>query len=270
PITPTDIYLEFGKLCYYTFKKDYEIPQAYYIVAPKGVGPSLQDLIDVPTDINTKLIAKWDDYCKDHITKKVEVALTDELRDYIEKFNFSIVKAKQPHELIGEHGTTTYHASRFGGGLLKYRQTIPKAVEEIDKRELEYTEQLLEVYSQELSKPIATKDELEKEDADFFEHFNHQRDCFYSAESLEKFSRENFPDANPLPFDEVKEDTYGIVENALFLNRKEGGLKRLTYSIQEVLRSSFNSSPLKDEIKEIDKKGICHYLANEKRVKWVK
>lgn len=38
--------VEFGKLCYYTFIGEYNIPQKYYIVASNGIGKSLRSLIE--------------------------------------------------------------------------------------------------------------------------------------------------------------------------------------------------------------------------------
>ena len=49
--------VEFGKLCYYTFKGEY-VPQKYYIVASNGIGKSLRSLIENPSEINTKLIGR--------------------------------------------------------------------------------------------------------------------------------------------------------------------------------------------------------------------
>ncbi len=61
-------------------KGDYTVPQGYYIVSPLGVGNALQDLIDDPTAMKTKLIEKWDDWCRDKITKKEEGAAPMEPR----------------------------------------------------------------------------------------------------------------------------------------------------------------------------------------------
>ena len=48
PLAPSDYYLEFGKLCYYTYKKEIKVPQNYYIVASNDVGRALLDLIEKP------------------------------------------------------------------------------------------------------------------------------------------------------------------------------------------------------------------------------
>lgn len=61
---PTNYYLELGKLCYYTYKKEIPVPKKYFIIASNDVGTSLQDLIDNPSTLITKLIENWDTYCK--------------------------------------------------------------------------------------------------------------------------------------------------------------------------------------------------------------
>lgn len=45
PLSPTDIYLELGKLCYYTFIGEYTVPENYYFIAPQGVGTTLAKLL---------------------------------------------------------------------------------------------------------------------------------------------------------------------------------------------------------------------------------
>ena len=57
-LAPNQFLVELGKLCFYTHRKDYTIPGQYFIVAPKGVGNTLQDLIDEPLKLRERLIEK--------------------------------------------------------------------------------------------------------------------------------------------------------------------------------------------------------------------
>lgn len=57
-VTPTTLYVELGKLCHYTYIKEYPVPKNYLIVAPKGCGLDVLDLIDNPQSVNQKLIDK--------------------------------------------------------------------------------------------------------------------------------------------------------------------------------------------------------------------
>jgi hypothetical protein len=267
-IQPSDIWIEFGKLCHYTFIGDYKIPKSYFIVSTEGIGPTLSDILAEPKGINTLLAKAWATYCETKISKQ-PVLLEGAFKKYVDEFDFSIVHEKKTLSLIEEHSKTVYHASRFGGGLTKYRKAIPTAPAELQPREMDYIQQLFEVYSEKTGKAINSLEAI-KLSSGFTDHFNEQRNSFFCAESLEIFSRENFPDSDPLPFSELKNDAYSLVSNLLFLLEKEDSFHRLVASVQEVLRNSFVNNPLSVsyEIGPLDKTGLCHHLANEKRLRW--
>ena len=178
PITPTIMYVELGKLCLYTFNKDYPTPKTYYVVSPKGCGGALSDLIDNPIELRKKLIDNWSIYCESKITSTGKVELKGAFRKHVEQFDFSIVKVMQPLTLISQYKETSHYPTRFGGGLVKYRSVLPKADENIDVRELVYTEQLLKVYSEKEATKISTVSELKTKSVDLEEHFNEQRNSF--------------------------------------------------------------------------------------------
>jgi hypothetical protein len=272
PISPVDIYVELGKLCYYTFARHFRVPDSYTIVSSQGLGPKLFDMTKNPTQLRAALVDHWEGYCESKITGKERVRLDGEFKEYVEQFDFSIVKELTPSDLIDQHSKTAYHAIRFGGGLKKYRQYIPEAPSAVQSKELNYITQLLEVYSEKTGREMTIVDLEFLKTMDLIDHYNEQRNSFYCAESLEIFSRENFPDSEPLPFIELKNESYSIISNMLLIMEKDPAFARLVSSVQEVLRSSFSSNPLSlnQELKALDKKGICHYLANENKVKWRK
>ncbi|WP_313411298.1 ABC-three component system protein [Sphingobacterium multivorum] len=159
---------------------------------------------------------------------------------------------------------------RFGGGLKKFREIIPEATVEIQPKELVYTSQLFAVYSENIASSISSITELEAASVDLHNHFKEQRKSFYCAETLETFSRENFPEADPLPFEELKDEAYNIATTNLLCAMDKSGLERLLSVTKGVKQQSFASNPLFQEIKVQDKEGICHHLANEGKVQWVK
>ncbi|MDX1761082.1 MAG: ABC-three component system protein [Christiangramia sp.] len=269
-ISPSDIYLELGKLCYYTFNNNrYRIPKTYYIVSSKGIGPSLLLLLENPKEINEKLIEKWDDKCQDKITKKESVILQGNFLEYVKNFDFSIVTDKPPLQLIEEYRQTPYYPSRFGGGLINARQPAPVVESGVQDKELIYTEQLFKVYTEKTSEIIKEEGDVPKAGDKIVNHFKEQRESFFCAESLEKFSRDNFTDVDILPFDELKADAFDIISTNLNINEDESGWKRLETSVQELNRESFQSNALHYEIRMADKRGLGHYLANEGKVKWI-
>lgn len=267
-IAPTTLYSELAKLCYYTLEKQYAIPENYYIVAPKGCGSTVLDMIDNPETINQKLIDNWESYCSKKITGTAEIVLDERMLNYVKSFNFAIVKDIAPHELIDQHKMTEYYVLRFGGGIKKYRELIPAPDNTIQPREQNYTKLLFEVYEQELSVKIGSVEDLKNQDK-YFSHFNSQRNSFYSAESLEKFSRDNFPESAPAPFEELLDDAFSVADTTLELNVAESGYRRILLVSQEIKRQTFASNPLSLEIKPLDKDGLCNHLANENRINWI-
>lgn len=268
-LSPAQFWVELGKLCFYTFKGFYPIPNNYYIVTSRGIGPKLLDYIDKPKVFNQLLIDNWKDKCQKGI-KLGEVPLSEKLKKHIQDFDFSIVQDKPPLELINEHKMTTHYPQRFGGGLVKYRSEIPKPSKKVTLRELNYTELLFDAYSSKLNKPISKKEDIEALDKDLLEHFKDERSSFYCTESLERFSRDNFSDLTESPFSEMKEDSLVAIKTKLRLSTFIEPFDRLEDAKLLMLSQGFSSNPLHKEIRNLDKLGMCHYLANENKIKWRK
>ncbi|MCL0196150.1 hypothetical protein M2T54_29220, partial [Klebsiella pneumoniae] len=43
-IRPSDVWVEFGKIIWYSYKGEYTVPRRYYFVSPRGAGTSLSRL----------------------------------------------------------------------------------------------------------------------------------------------------------------------------------------------------------------------------------
>jgi hypothetical protein len=267
PLTPINIYIELGKLCYYTFIKDYTIPKKYYFVSPCGVGQTLFDYLNEPAVLKKQLIVNWDKYCKNYITKKKEISLVQRFKEYVDEFDFSIFSAVEPLEFLEQFRQTRYYAIRFGGGLTKMRPKDEIPPEEIGVSELVYTEQILNAYSDHKKEKINDIEDLETY-PEFKNHFQRQREYFYCADSLYQFSRDALPIESNC-FDDLKNEIYeGIIE--IIEANHSDGLEKLNQTIHESVKISLTSSPLQSNIYAKDKKGICHHLVNESRIKWVK
>lgn len=264
-LTPGDFLVELGKLCYYTQRGDYTIPQHYYIVTPLGVGNSLQDLIDDPAAMKQKLIEKWDDWCRDEITKKEKVLLEGKLADWVNNFDFSIVHTVSPQTLIEQHRETKYHLAVFGSGF-KPRPAVPLPPSQITDAELVYVQRAFEAFSDHLKTPVASESDFDSHDY-LKSAFSHARECFYSAESLKEFSRDNLPD----------DKAYTNLCNQMLqgirptLNRRHNdGYEKLVDTTEKAVAVSITSNILTSEMEPSDRVGICHQLANDGVVRWVK
>lgn len=266
PITPKIAILEIGKLLYYTYKGEFNVPKNYYFVAPKGAGPQLVKLIDNPQKFKEKLIEDWDKTCKKEITSKVDILLEGDFKNYVEDFDFSIIKDVDPQELIDQHAQTRYHFYRFGG-IIPSRPDSFIPPENIDFTEQIYIERLFEAYSDYYKKPINRIEDLngfEKE----FSHFNRQRKCFYEAESLKLFERDILPEG-VYGFEELINEVYEGIIDEVDSDHNDGYVK--IKEVSKIARSlPVRTYPLESKVKGNDLQGICHHLVNDNKFKWVK
>jgi hypothetical protein len=266
PLAPSDIWKELGKLCYYTFDGSYKLPRKYFFVAPHGVGPKLSDYLQKPSELKTELIKEWDSKCKIGISDKVEVQLSAELLAHINSIDFSILKFLDPQEFIEQHQQTNYYAARFGGGLKKRIKPVVDVMSETEML-LRYVEQLFEAYSDHLKTNVQTISELNTH-TELFDHFNRQRECFYWAEALNEFSRDSLPTGNTCFADLKEEIFHGVID----ISNKEhsSGYENVKKTTATAVALNIQSNALLSVSKTQDKIGICHHLANENKLKWVK
>lgn len=265
-LMPSQFYKEFGKLCYYTYKNEIQVPQKYYIIASNDLGPSLSDLIVNTSKLKNELLANWDNYCRNNISN-VEIILESKLKEYIDNFDLSIVEHIPIAQVIDEHLKTEYGKLRFGG----IRINVPNITQpdNIEESELPYVNALLEVYSEDSNLSLQSTDDLKKHN-DYYTHFQRQRHDYYSIETIRRFVRDTFTDDND--FLCLKDEVYnGIID--VYEENFENGYRRL----KEVLKqaSQINTSKvLLDSYLHLigpsEKKGTCHLLVNDDKLRWKK
>lgn len=266
-LAPTNYYLELGKLCYYTYKKEIPIPKNYYIIASNDVGRALQDMIDAPADLLSNLVENWEKYCKTKITKTVEIELDESLLRYIKSFDFSIIKTYPIAKIIDEYLDTIYGNLRFGGRRINLPEPIvPEA--SIEPEELTYIGALLEVYAEEIKIDIDTIEALKAYNT-YFQHLNRQRKDYYSAETIRRFVRDTLTDSQQ--FEVLKEEIYnGIID--IHEKKYDSGYQRLVADLQQASVTNTSKCMLDSKLHCIgnsERKGTCHMLVNDKRIRWV-
>lgn len=264
PLRPSDIWLELGKLIYYTRRGDYTYPRQYYFVAPQGAGTKLSNLLKKPEELRARLAAKWDDYCRTEITTTDIVEFDDGLRAYVDRLDFSIFSAVPPLRLIDEHAKTRWHVARFGGGLPQ-RPTPPTPPAEPTEQEANYVRELLDAYGDYLKREIAAPSELAREE-ELREHFGDSRLEFYSAESLRTFSRDTLP---PGEFQRLQEEVHDGIRDEVRGDHSDG-YRRVRAVVKLARMLQLSDHPLVHRIAVRDRGGICHQLANDRKVRWVK
>jgi hypothetical protein len=265
PLTPSNYWVEFGKLCYYTYNKSYNIPRKYYIVASNGIGQSLRDLIDNPHLINDGLIKNWNKNCKDGITKKESIKLEGDFLSYVKKFDFGIVDEISPINLIEQHGQTIWHKFRFGGGIKKREKPqIPQIISPKEEN-MNYVMELIQVYNQKSNGEISSVSELKDNDR-LFNHFIRQREDFYFAQALKRFSRDEYIDTEP--YDNIKNEIFkGIID---YCEEEHDDYFKKVNDTLRIARTIILESMEFGIVQPSEKSGICHDMVNEKEMSWVK
>ena len=264
PLRPSDIWVELGKIIYYSYIGEYIPPRKHYFVASQGVGTTLEKLLNKPTELRTKLIENWDEHCKSKITITKNIELNDSLLSYVNTFDFTVFSSKSHIELIEAHSHTGFHAVRFGGGLPERPnpESPPIAPQVSESR---YIRQLLDAYGDylETSLPdlstLTSYSTLERD-------FRRQRERFYHAEALRNFARDTVPEGT---FSELQDEVYhGVID--VTDTDYPNGYKRMKSTVTQASTVALTANPLASVTKSQDRQGICHQLANEDRLKWVR
>ena len=263
-LTPSEMWLEFGKLCYYTFHNHFTIPQNYFIVSPNGPGTKLQDMIDNSESLRKGLLSNWKKHCENKITNTINVPLDKKLEAYIQSFDFSIVSALLPHELVEQHSQTKYHSYVFGTKL-KPRPDSPKPPTNITAKETKYVEQIFKAFADHLKCEV--KERTSFADKKNLTHaFDHARESFYSAESLKEFARDNLPDEGY--FTDLLTQFLDGLQITLYQTHKDG-YERMMATSKHASQLQIDANILRDTLRPNDRVGICHHLANEDKLRWV-
>lgn len=263
PLTPSDAVLELAKLCYYTFTNEFTVPRRYYFVAPQGVGTKLGKLIDKPEKLREELIKAWPTKCETKITTH-PIKLEGQLLAHVRSFDFSIIQRISTGKIIEQHRSTPYHVIRFGGGLpTRPNPDAPPAA--IAPQEARYVTQLVEAYSEHVGRPLTSVDEL-NDRADLADHFKRCREHFYCAESLKNFSRELLPGNE---FATLQDDIYdGVIDTCI--GHHDDGYARVKETVRTANNLQLTSHTLISCTRPRDLSGICHQLANDNRLVWVR
>ena len=261
PLAPSDIWLELGKLCYYTFIGDYGVPRAYRFVAPRGVGTKLLNLIKKPENLREGLIANWAAKCAAQITTTKIVSLEGKLLEHVNAFDFTRIGHLPTPRLIEQHRKTPYFAVRFGLGL-PARPASPVPPATIDAGETRYVAQLLEAYSDNQGAAYASLASLSNPHK---RHLQRARESFYCAEALRSFSRDTLPDR---AFENLQGQILdGVIDTAEATH--PCGLTRVNATTAHATNLNLTSSALLGRVDPNDRKGVVHQLANDNRLTWV-
>lgn len=262
-LTPSNIYVEIGKLLYYTYNQEYVVPKNYYIVSSKGCGAALTKLIENSDKFKCAIIQNWNSNCKRAITKEKNIELNNEFKRFIKNFDFSIIHEITPLNFLEEFEKTKYYSSWFGLRKFK-RKTPPEPSNIIESNELKYVNKLYRAYGSINNSQVTNFKQLSNK---YQEHFNIQRRCFYSAEGLKEFSRDSLPTDET--FNDLQNQIMAPVKSQILCNTYKNGLECLTSAISVATTLNIGNNSLSEFLKTNDRIGILHQVANEdESVEW--
>ena len=264
PLMPIDVYVEFGKIIYYSYLAEYSIPRNYYLVSPKGYGTKLTTLLEKPVELKRNLIASWNNNCKDKISNTTKIELKGEFLKYVDNFDFKIFKRTLVKDIITEHKKHSNHLIRFGGNLperLRFNKAdMPDSLQQNENR---YVSQLLSAYESASGKRYEFTNDLDN-NRNYKKHFIKARISFHHAEQLRNFYRDALPVHVFEDFqDEICTGVINVAENDF-----DNGFARVRAVEQEANKINISSNPFKDVCLVHDKIGICHQLSNDGKLTW--
>ncbi len=264
PLYPSDAWVEIAKIIYYSSLAEFSSPRKYYFVASRGIGTALEKLLAQPEKLKAELKSHWKQYCENSITDGSKIRLEDDLEMYFDGFDFAIFSSKSIAEMIEGHSQTPFHAVRFGGGL-PTRPVTTSPPSSILPSESRYIYHLFRVYSEQLGAEVLEASALDGS-PDLRRDFLRHRERFYHAESLRNFARDTVPDGT---FQDLQEEVYqGVID--VCESAHVDGLARLRATVSQAARLSVSQNGLASVVKVQDKQGMCHQLANEDRLAWVR
>lgn len=148
-------------------------------------------------------------------------------------------------------------------------QLVPQS--ELEQHELPYIDALCEVYAEKISQEV-TPDLISTLPPLYRRHFAEQRKAYYGAESVHRSVREVFADGE-MQFNTLKEDAFEGIEPTYFDDSYASGYDRLRAVLEKITSTTLTKSALVNIvglIGNLEKKGICHMLVNDERIRsWV-
>jgi hypothetical protein len=249
-LLPSDAFPEILKVLIGVDGGHYVLPDRYAFLAPRGCGSTLNRMLSKPTDLRDWFLR--------------ELAKPDGPASKLDKVDFAVFQSVEIDDALETHRATPYHSSRFGTALPARPARVGPAPE-IAAHESRYVAQLFEVYY-EMEPTMTFTAENMSAHSKFGSHFQRQRESFYSAEALRLYARDSVPLGT---YEALQSDVHsGVVEVAEASH--QSGMDRLTTVLATSGQIDLSAHALISVSSIDDRKGICHQLANEDRLTWVK
>jgi hypothetical protein len=228
----------------------------------------LGELLEKPDQVLAALKESWADTKKKPLLKMAGTAVTldGDFADFVDSFDFSIIKPKPILEVINELRQTHRYAQRFGGGLTE-PPPKPSVPSELGANETRYVEQLIGVYAHDSGDTsISATQLLGNASSALARHFNRSRERFYFAETIREFAKDNLPDG--FDYKTIQTEVFdGVIDTVEATYDK--AIDRVNATTDTASTLSIGDHPLKPYLKSQSMKGICHQLVNDDQITWL-
>ena len=200
--------------------------------------------------------------------------------DYIEKFEVnvfnnqgSVSKDENGKPYVPLTPTRYDRASRIvflGNETIKLPEELVSQ-SAIEPHELPYISALCEVYAERIGQAV-TPDTIDVLSRNLRRNYTEQREAYYSAESVQRLARDVFSDGEQ-QFQALKDDVFDGISMIYYDERHHTGYDRLLAVLGKITNTTLTKSSLINIIGligNLEKKGVCHILVNDKVIKsWV-
>jgi hypothetical protein len=243
------------------FIKRFRAPRTMFFVAPRDVSTDLADLLLSPARLKSYVQAHWDTGYADNIVEKHSIPLVGELAAYVAGFDFSIFSYYQTSQITEDHRKTAYWTERFGG-LLPPPPTgsVPPTIQALESI---YLGQLLAVYGELKGCSFASCADLSAH-LELNTDLHQQRERFFQAEAFNHHYRD---ETEPGTVEQFVEDIFDAIDPVAKLPH-DSGYERLNSCLQQAAQIHAGGI-LAPHARPKMKQGVCHQLANGRRVYWI-
>lgn len=236
------------------------VPEQYTFVAP-SIGPSLQQALQRPVGTRKAFVEALRE-----TTDKIITDLGPRLRREVEELaadtSFEIFQTVNMKKMLEQHKTTDFWVKRFPPESPP-RPAVMTPPEKPEPREARYVQQLFQVYAERWPSDASSVAQIAQHPT-AGPHLRHQREAFFSAESLRRFGEEAYPAGH---FEAIVKDIYDAVINVA-RDDHPTGWKRLQAVTSQAISAGLTQTVFAQHVRTLDRTGVCHHLANEDELTW--
>lgn len=210
-------------------------------------------------------------------TKKKKLLKLYENKQYGEFLAFTFQMALLGKNNISPDKTPVAASDQNSPSLNEFRELIqekyikPRTVvpTEIQPEEMGYVKELYAAYADASGEEVNSPDDLIR--IRFKSHFERQRKSYYLAETIHRKVRDSIPPNEEDCFDVLKDEIEQGIDVVSHMHYQNGvdKVNAVTDKAASVQISRYAQTITFDWIGPGEKKGVCHMLVGDERLKWV-